>query len=86
MSATYTTAMATLDPQPTEQGQGLNPRAHGYLLGSLTTEPWQEVHKAATSKGDPPPKPNSTEVHWHGLVNQLPMTPKMKIFSQDLES
>ena len=35
MSATYTTAyMATLDPQSTEQDQGLNPHPHGYWSGS----------------------------------------------------
>ena len=30
---------ATPDPQPTEQGQGLNPHPHGCQSGSLTTEP-----------------------------------------------
>ena len=27
-------ATATLDPQPAERGQGLNPHPHGYLLVS----------------------------------------------------
>ena len=31
----YTTATATLDPSSTEQGQGSNPRPHGYQQGSL---------------------------------------------------
>ena len=31
--------MATPDPQPTEQGQGLNLQPHGTQLESLTTEP-----------------------------------------------
>ena len=35
MSKTYTTDHATPDPQPTEQGQGLNSRPHGYHLGLL---------------------------------------------------
>ena len=35
--------MATLDPQPTEQGQGLNPCPHGCRSGSLTAEPRQEL-------------------------------------------
>ena len=34
--------MATLDPQPTEQGRGSNPHPHGYSLGSLTPKPRQE--------------------------------------------
>ena len=34
---------AMLDPLPTEQGQGLNPHPHEYLLDSLTTEPQQEL-------------------------------------------
>ena len=33
---------ATLDPQPTEQGQGLYLQPHGSWLDSLTTEPQQE--------------------------------------------
>ena len=33
---------AMLDLQPTEQGQGSNPRPHGLQLGSLTTEPRRE--------------------------------------------
>ena len=37
--------MAKPDPQPTEQGQGLNPRPHGCQLGSLTTEPWRELQE-----------------------------------------
>ena len=31
--------MATLDPQPTEQGQGFNPQPHGSQSDSLTTVP-----------------------------------------------
>ena len=31
--------MAMPDPQPTEQGQGLNLHPYGYQLGLLTTEP-----------------------------------------------
>ena len=31
----YTTATATRDPSPTEQGQGLNPCPHGYWSGSI---------------------------------------------------
>ena len=30
---------ATPDPQPTEQGQGMNPQPHGSQLDSLTTAP-----------------------------------------------
>ena len=30
-------------PQPTKQGQGLNPCPHGYQSGLLTTEPRQEL-------------------------------------------
>ena len=37
MSATYTKLTATLDRQPTEQGQGSNPQPHGSQLDSLTT-------------------------------------------------
>ena len=35
--------MATPDPQPTEWGQGSNPRPHGCYSGSLTTEPWWKL-------------------------------------------
>ena len=35
--------MGTLDPQPTEQGQGSNPRPQGCQWGLLTTEPQQEL-------------------------------------------
>ena len=35
--------MATLDPLPTQQGQGLNPRPHESQLGQLTTEPRKEL-------------------------------------------
>ena len=35
--------MATLDPQPTEQGQGLNLKPRGSQLDWLTTEPRQEL-------------------------------------------
>ena len=31
--------VAMPDPQPTEQGQGLNPQPHGSQLDSLTIEP-----------------------------------------------
>ena len=31
--------MATPDPSPTEQGQGLKPQPHGSYSDSLTTEP-----------------------------------------------
>ena len=31
---------ATPDPQPIEQGQGLNPQPHGSWSDLLTTEPW----------------------------------------------
>jgi len=31
--------MATPDPQPTEQGQGLNPQPHGSWSDSLTSVP-----------------------------------------------
>ena len=34
--------MAMLDPEPTELGQGLKPRPHGYKSGSLTAEPQWE--------------------------------------------
>ena len=34
---------ATLDPQPTKQGQGLNPQPHGSQSDSLTTAPRQEL-------------------------------------------
>ena len=30
IAAAYTTAIAMRDPQPTEQGQGLNPYPYGY--------------------------------------------------------
>ena len=30
----YTTAMATPDPKPTEEGQGLNAYPHGHYMGS----------------------------------------------------
>ena len=35
--------MATLDPQPTEQGQESNLQPHGSQLNSLTTEPRREL-------------------------------------------
>jgi len=35
--------MATLDPQPNERGQGLNPCPHGCQSGSLTPEPPQAL-------------------------------------------
>ena len=34
---------ATPDRQPTEPGQGSNPKPHGSQLGSLTTEPRWEL-------------------------------------------
>ena len=34
---------ANPDPQPTEQGQGLNPQPHGSKSDSLTTEPQREL-------------------------------------------
>jgi len=34
---------ATLDPQPTEKGQGLNPCPHGYKSDSFSTEPQWEL-------------------------------------------
>ena len=34
---------ATLETQPTDRGQGLNPRPHGYTSGLLTTEPRQAL-------------------------------------------
>ena len=37
--------MARPDPQPTEQGQGLNPQPHGSQSDSLTTAPRQELPK-----------------------------------------
>ena len=36
---------AIQDPQPTEQGQGLNPKPHGYQSDLLTTESREELHK-----------------------------------------
>ena len=37
--------MATLDPQPIEQGQGSNPHSLGYLVGFLITEQqWELVN------------------------------------------
>ena len=35
--------MAMLDPQPTEQGQGSNPKPHGSQLDLLTSEPQREL-------------------------------------------
>ena len=37
--------MATLDPQPTEQGQGSHSQLHGSYLDSLTTAPLWELLK-----------------------------------------
>ena len=34
---------ATLDPQPTEQGQGSNSQPHGSQWDSSTTVPWREL-------------------------------------------
>ena len=40
---------ATPDPEPTEQGQGLNLQPHGSCLDSLTTEPqWELLQKCFT--------------------------------------
>ena len=36
---------ATLDPEPTQQGQGLNLRPHGCQSDSLTAEPQWELHE-----------------------------------------
>ena len=36
---------ATMDPQPTEQGQESNPHPHGYLIGFLSAELQQELLK-----------------------------------------
>ena len=39
--------MAMLDPQPTEQGQelrpGIEPATSRFLVGFVSTEPWQEL-------------------------------------------
>ena len=40
--------MAMPDPQPTEQGQGLNLQPHGHQSDSLTTEPRGELQEPDT--------------------------------------
>ena len=39
--------MAMSDPQPTEQGKGLNKSPHGYQSSLLTAEPRRELQEAA---------------------------------------
>ena len=44
--------MAMPDPQPTEQGQGLNPQPHGSQSDSLTTEPRRELLEDVFESGE----------------------------------